>query len=110
MATAYRIGIAVLGGVFLWAAAGAAAPVTEPPLPEGAGPVWDAGSAWQSASQTRGRICLNGLWRFRSAAFPGPVPACRDGFDTPALEGWTLSQPGRGTCVCRDCLSKRHQA
>gem|GEM_PF-1604031 len=93
-----RFGTAILGGMVLGGMACAAAPATEPALPEGAGPVWDAAKAWQSSSQTRGRICLNGLWRFRSAAFAGPAVALSDGFDSPGLDGWVLSQPGRGTC------------
>jgi hypothetical protein len=78
--------------------AGILAAATEPPLPAGAGPVWDSATAWRSSSQSRGRVCLNGLWRFRSAAFPGPAAGVSDGLDTPGLEGWVLEPPGRGSC------------
>jgi hypothetical protein len=89
-AALYLVSVAGLAGVLTAA--------TEPPLPVGAGPVWDSAKAWQVSSESRGRICLNGLWRFRSAAFPGPAPAFRDAFDTPGLDGWVLGEPGRGSC------------
>ena len=35
------------------------------PLPAGAEHVWDMTKAWRSASPTRERVCINGLWAFR---------------------------------------------
>lgn len=92
------VGAIILGLTALGGLAGAATPVTEPPLPPEAGPVWDRARAWQSASTRRGRLCLNGLWRFRSATFAGPAATARDDFDSAGLEGWVLGDPGRGSC------------
>ena len=33
-------------------------------LPAGVQAAWDTASAWQQQTPTRGRVCLNGLWRF----------------------------------------------
>jgi len=44
----------------------AAVPPTDPPLPDGAYPEWDLTKAWTQDSTTRSKVCLNGLWRFRS--------------------------------------------
>ena len=46
--------------------AGWGAAPTEPPLPEAAYLEWDLGKAWKQESAVRSKVCLNGLWRFRS--------------------------------------------
>lgn len=38
--------------------------VEDATLPEGVQAAWDVASAWQQQTATRGKICLNGLWRF----------------------------------------------
>lgn len=49
----------------IWVVTGAHRPQGEDlPLPEGIGDPWAMETAWQTASATRGQICLNGLWRF----------------------------------------------
>lgn len=46
-------------------------------LPEGVRACWDLESAWREESPTRGRVCINGLWRFhpvdlKQTELPGP--------------------------------------
>lgn len=36
-------------------------------LPSGVEARWDLGSAFREETETRGRVCINGLWKFRSA-------------------------------------------
>jgi hypothetical protein len=92
-------------GLAVWAAA---LPPTEPPLPAAAGPVWDAAQAWRTQSATRARLCLNGLWRFRSQVIPDPEPICVDGFDDGELSGWALSGNTPQTCKVQcDTATKR---
>lgn len=62
---------------------------TEPPLPEGAYPEWSTAKAWQVASETRGKVCLNGLWRFRSEPRLAPVEVV-DTFFAEDIEPATL--------------------
>ena len=38
-----------------------------PPLPEGAYPEWGYDKAWKTESALRETVCINGLWKFRSA-------------------------------------------
>ncbi len=40
-------------------------PLRDVPRPEGAEGIWDIGNAWRLKSQTRDKVCLNGLWQFR---------------------------------------------
>src|SRR3954470_1208392 len=62
-------------------------------LPPGVRAVWDVGRAWREATPTRERVCVNGLWRWRSAGeaddavpidgwgyfkVPGPWPGIND--------------------------------
>ena len=37
------------------------------PLPNGVKAVWDVGKAYSETTPTRGRICINGLWRWQPA-------------------------------------------
>lgn len=48
------------------------------PLPRDAAGAWDINKAWKASSPTRGKICLNGLWKF----FPGggELPARNSGW------------------------------
>ena len=46
---------------------------TTPPLPPGAYAEWDSAKAWQQHSDTRSKICINGLWQFRSEPRLQPV-------------------------------------
>ena len=51
--------------------------VEDATLPAGVQVAWDTASAWQQQTPTRGKICLNGLWRFHPVALkdtdlPGP--------------------------------------
>lgn len=75
----------------LFAALSLGALATEPPLPEGAYPEWSTTKAWQTSSQTRGKICLNGLWRFRSEPRMAPMEVV-DTFFTDAIEPDTLNE------------------
>jgi beta-galactosidase len=49
------------------------------PLPDGVKAVWDPGKAHRDETPTRGRLCINGLWRWQPA---GPRP------DGPPAAGW----------------------
>ncbi|MBI4978728.1 MAG: hypothetical protein HZC28_14710 [Spirochaetes bacterium] len=68
----------------------AAEPVTVPPLPSGAYPEWDSAKAWHADSGFRGEVCLNGLWRFRSAAVAPTAPVFIDGFEGETPAGWSI--------------------
>jgi len=65
--------LAVSGATFL--GLGMAYSAEAVPLPEGVRPVWDLEKAWQETTDTRHRVCLNGLWRWQPAEeFTGKVP------------------------------------
>ena len=50
-------------------------------LPEGVRAAWEARDAWQEASATRGRVCLNGLWRFHPVGLEArDLPAAGTGW------------------------------
>jgi hypothetical protein len=50
-------------------------------LPEGVEAVWDLAAAYREATPTRGRSCINGLWRWQPAALDdASVPTGRWGF------------------------------
>lgn len=58
-------------------------------LPEGVVACWDLAQAWRQETATRGRVCINGLWRFHpGGARHKSVPPPGSGW------GW-LKVPGR---------------
>ncbi len=69
------------------------------PLPPGVRAVWDASKAFREATDTRERICLNGLWQWQPAeAKPAAVPAGSWGwFKVPGC--W----PGLTDYMQKDC-------
>ena len=72
---------------------------TEPPLPEGAYPEWSTAKAWQAKSATRSKLCLNGLWRFRSeprlASLEVVETFFTDDIEPPEFVEWTVGKiPG----------------
>ncbi len=80
---------AAAGSGATWAADGAGArsgpPVSQDqsavPLPEGVKAVWDLSKAYQEATPTRARICINGLWQWQPAAESADqVPASSWGY------------------------------
>lgn len=77
LAAAHRAEIAAAAG-------GPPAPpsATDPEgiLPAGVRAVWDGAEAWSRKTATRGRIWLNGLWRWQPAAGAGEVPGGGWGF------------------------------
>ncbi len=76
----------------------AAQPTTVPPLPQGAYPEWNLARAWRVDSSKRERICVNGLWRFRSETKLGVRRTIfQDGFENPKLAGWKCAQLKPGT-------------
>jgi beta-galactosidase len=69
----------VLGLVY--AAGGTVRGQTDAVLPPGVKAVWDMDKAWQEATPTRERVCINGLWRWQPAAeITDEVPADKWGF------------------------------
>jgi len=68
-------------------------------LPEGVRAVWDVGKTYRQSTATRGRICINGLWRWQPAdEVTNAVPA----------EGWGYfkvpgSWPGITDYMQKDC-------
>ncbi len=54
----------------------AASAPPEAPLPAGVRAVWDLGKAHREETATRGRVCLNGLWRWQPAATPTDSVPC----------------------------------
>ncbi len=67
-------------------------PRTDLPAPDGITNPWDHKSAWQERSETRHRLCLNGLWRFlpvvTGEADPAKPPSAHAGwgwFKVPGL-------------------------
>jgi beta-galactosidase/beta-glucuronidase len=69
------VGGVVLGGL------GLAEGAEPPPLPAGVKAVWDLEKAHREKTDTRERICLNGLWRWQPGKdVADPVPAERWGF------------------------------
>lgn len=87
--------------MFALVAAAEPAPTT-PPLPSGAYPEWSAAKAWRSTSSRREKICLNGLWRFRSEPRLAPVevaePFYEEDLGGATLEEWKVT-PIRGGSV-----------
>jgi len=79
------------------AKAGRVAPTASGPAPARA--VWDLSKAYQEATPTRGRVCINGLWRWQPAKeITGRAPADNWGyFKVPG------SWPGGGDGESRDC-------
>jgi beta-galactosidase len=75
---------------------------TEPPLPKGAYPEWDLSKAWKSESPTRSKICINGLWQFRSEARLAPVELAEsfflDELEADSIGAWRVDEiPGGGS-------------
>ena len=88
-------------------------PATNPPLPEGAYPEWDIGKAWQQNSPKRAKICLNGLWRFRSEPRLAEMEVVEtyfvDDFEGETLEGWSVNEvPGGLVRATLDRTQKTH--
>ncbi len=85
--------------VLLAAVVSADSATTVPPLPEGAHPEWSAAKALRSTSSQREKICLNGLWRFRSEPRLSPVeltePFYKEDIGAETLNGWKVA-PFRG--------------
>src|SRR5262245_34394503 len=78
--------------------AGAADPSVAP-LPAGVRAVWDLGKAHREETATRGRVCLNGLWRWQPATGPADsVPA--DGWGFFKVPGFW---PGNTSYIQEDC-------
>ncbi len=86
-------------------------------LPGGVKAVWDIGRAYRESTDTRERICINGLWQFKPASaddepvpppgsgwgyfkVPGPWP--RNGGDQTiyAAEAWQEDLPGLDVAWC----------
>ncbi|MBM4092626.1 MAG: hypothetical protein FJ276_24890, partial [Planctomycetes bacterium] len=69
------------------------------PLPDGVRAVWDVDAAYRESSQTRERVCLNGLWRWQpSRGDAESVPDTRWGyFKVPG------SWPGITNYMQKDC-------
>ena len=68
-------------------------------LPEGVEAVWDLGRAFRESSETRERVCINGLWRWQPA---------RDGSDAVPADGWGYFKvpgcwPGITNYMQKDC-------
>jgi len=57
-------------------------------LPEGVAARWDLPSAYREATPTRGRVCINGLWRFH------PVGLKESGLPAPGTGWGYLKVPG----------------
>lgn len=77
----------------------AALPPTVPPLPDGAYPEWDLGKAWHQESGLRSKICLNGLWRFRSEprleVMEEVETYFEDAIEEETIEDWSVGEiPG----------------
>jgi beta-galactosidase len=74
---------------------------TEPPLPEGAYPEWSLAKAWQQSSSARGKVCLNGLWQFRSEPRLAPVEEVEtffaDGIEPDTINAWDVGTIRGGT-------------
>jgi len=87
--------------VALARAAGRGAASGDVRLPEGVAAVWDLAKAHRESTPTRGRICINGLWRWQPAE--GPTDVVPDGnwgyFKVPGC--W----PGITDYMQKDCQS-----
>ena len=66
-------------------------------LPEGVYAQWDLSKAWSISSDKRERICINGLWKFRSAESEIPGAILSDSFEGDSgndkpdeVDGWKL--------------------
>ncbi|MDX9980112.1 MAG: hypothetical protein RBU25_08830 [Lentisphaeria bacterium] len=86
---------------------------TEPPLPDGAYPEWSSAKAWQVQSSQRGKICLNGLWQFRSEPRLAPVEEVEtffaDGVEADTVAAWEVGAiPGGTVQVGADTGRKQH--
>jgi beta-galactosidase len=69
------------------------------PLPEGVRAVWDLAKAHQESTPTRGRVCINGLWRWQPAS---------DAAESLPAAGWGYfkvpgSWPGISSYMQKDC-------
>ncbi len=89
----------------------AAAPPTDPPLPEGAYPEWGATRAWRRSSSRRGEMCLNGLWRFRSEPRLREVEVTdtfhKEDIEESTLQDWQVGEiPGGTIRVTADSARK----
>ena len=86
--------------ICLGTVAGAAA-ATEPPLPSGAYAEWSLAKAWRQDSSHRGKVCLNGLWRFRSEprleAEEVVETFFEDDLEDETLSDWSVGQVPGGT-------------
>ncbi len=59
--------LALVGGAFRAPQQAAGQEGVEMALPEGVKAVWDVGKAYRESTETRERICINGLWRWQPA-------------------------------------------
>ena len=80
------------------------------PLPAGVKVVWDVTKADREATAMRGRVCINGLWRWRPAAAPVSGAVGNQGGDAEALPdgGWGYFKvpgcwPGITDYMQKDC-------
>lgn len=97
--------LTVLAGVAL------GAPMTEPPLPDGAYAEWGTPSAWRKTSSQRDQVCLNGLWQFRSEPRLAPVEVVdtffTDDFENSVPNDWDVAEvPGGSLQACPDSVRK----
>jgi beta-galactosidase len=108
------IALCVLGtlacGVIRYAAAQESADVV---LPQGVKAVWDLDKAYREATPTRGRVCINGLWRWQpvvaaQAASTGAATSADAEPDRVPPDGWGYFKvpgcwPGITDYLEKDC-------